>query len=168
MWKTLPEAERAVATATVAKLHSDLGHSSVRQMIGALRLRKAHAGIVAAAKLYHCSACFEGERRRLRPVASGRIYAPGSHLAGDQFEWVHPSKDLRILGTIFVDNGSRTAIVHVHFEGPISERLGNITGEVAAETLRNCWTRYYGAPDAFHSDPEGCFASNALKSAYQP
>ena len=76
-------------------------------------------------------------------MTSGKIYAPGSHLAGDQFEWVHPNKDLRILGTIFMDNGSRTAIVHVHFEGPISERLGNITGEMAAETLRSCWTRYY-------------------------
>ena len=75
---------------------------------------------------------------------------------------MHPSKDLRILGLIFVDNGSRTAIVHVHFEGPISERLGNITGEMTAETLRNCLTRYYGAPDAFHSDPEGCFASNTF------
>ena len=123
-------------------------------------------GLNAAPKgCFRCPwhACFECERRRLRPVASGRIHAPGSHLAGDQFEWVHPSKDLRILGTIFVDNGSRTAIVHVHLEGPISERLGNITGEVAVETLRKCWTRYYGAPDAFPFDPECCFASNTFK-----
>ena len=164
MWKAVPEIERAVATVTVAKLHADLGHCSIRKMVGALRLRMAHASIVAAAaKLYHCSACFVSERRRLRPVASGKVYAPGSHLAGDQFEWVHPAKDLRILEAIFVDNGSRTAIVHIHFEDTISERLGNITGDMAADTLRSCCTRYYGSPDAFHSDPEVCFLSNAFK-----
>ena len=53
--------------------------------------------------------------------------------------------------------------MHIHFEGTRSERLGNITGDMAAETLRNCWTRYHGSPDAFHSDPEGCFSSNAFK-----
>ena len=124
-------------------------------MIGALRQRKAHASIVAAAKLYHCSDCFESERRRLRPVTSGKIDAPDSHLAGDQFEWVHPAKDLRVQGAMFVDNCSRTAIVHIHSEGTISERLGNFTGDMAAETVRNSWTRYYGSPDAFRSDPEG-------------
>ena len=163
IWKDLPEAERRIATATVAKLHADLGHSSIRQMIGSLRLRSAHPSIIAAAKLYHCSACYESERRRLRPVTSGNIYEPGSHLAGDQFEWVHPTKDLRVLGTIFVDNGSRTAVIHIHAQGTTTERLGNITGEVAAETLRSHWTKYYGRPDVFHSDPEGCFASNAFK-----
>ena len=86
IWNDLPEAEKRIATATVAKLHADLGHSSIRQMIGSLRLRKAHASIVAAAKLYHCSACYESERRRLRPITSGNVYSPGSHLAGDQFE----------------------------------------------------------------------------------
>ena len=34
IWNDLPEAERRIATATVAKLHADLGHSSIRQMIG--------------------------------------------------------------------------------------------------------------------------------------
>ena len=163
VWDALPDAERRIADATVAKLHSDLGHSSIRQMIGSLRTRKAHSSIVAAAKLYHCSACYESERRRLRPVTSGNIYAPGSHLAGDQLEWVHPTKDVRVLGTIFVDNGSRTAVIQLHAEGSSTERLGNITGEVAAETLRSYWTNHYGRPDAFHSDPEGCFSSNAFK-----
>ena len=111
VWDALPDVERKIDDATVAKLHSDLGHSSIRQMIGSLRTRKAHPSIIAAAKLYHCSACYESERRRLRPVTSGNIYAPGSHLAGDQFEWVHPTKDVRVLGTIFVDNGSRTAVI---------------------------------------------------------
>ena len=60
-----PEAEKKIAEATVAKIHADLGHSSVRQMIGALRTRKAHPSIVVAAKLYHCSVCFESERGRL-------------------------------------------------------------------------------------------------------
>ena len=100
VWDGLPDAEKRIAEATVARLHADLGHSSIRQMIGSLRMRKAHSSIVAAAKLYHCSACYESERRRLRPVTSGNIYAPGSHLAGDQFEWVHPTKDIRVLGTI--------------------------------------------------------------------
>ena len=152
IWNELPDAEKKIAEATVARLHADLGHSSIRQMIGALRMRKAHSSIVAAAKLYHCSACYESERRRLRPVVSGNVYAPGSHLAGDQFEWVHPTKDIRVLGTIFVDNGSRTAVIQLHAEGTSTERLGNITGDKAAETLRSSWTRYYGRPDAFHSD----------------
>ena len=73
------------------------------------------------------------------------------------------SNGFRVLGTIFVDNGSRTAVVHIHAQGTSTERLGNVTGEVAAETLRSHWTKYYGRPDAFHSDPEGCFASNAFK-----
>ena len=62
IWNDLPEAEQRIATPTVAKLHADLGHSSIRQMIGSLRLRKAHSSIVAAAKLYHFSACYESER----------------------------------------------------------------------------------------------------------
>ena len=99
----------------------------------------------------------------MRPIVSGKVYAPGSHLAGDQFEWVHPAKDVRVLGTILCDNGSRTAVIQIRTEGTGSERLGNITGEKAAERLRSSWTRYYGRPDAFHSDPEGCFASNAFK-----
>ena len=114
IWTALPEGEKEIAETTVAKLHADLGHSSVRQMIGALRTRKAHPSIVAAAKLYHCSACFESERRRLRPVVSGKVYAPGSHLAGDQFEWTHPTKDLRVLGAILVDNGDP-----VEFDQPL-------------------------------------------------
>lgn len=81
VWSVLPEAENKVAEATVAKLHAGLGHSSIRQMIGALRIRKAHPSITAAAKLYHCSACFESERRRLRPLVNGKVYALGSHLA---------------------------------------------------------------------------------------
>ena len=92
-------------------------------------MRKAHPSIVAAAKLYRCSACYESERRRLRPVASGPVYTPGSHLAGDKFEWVHPTKDVRVLGTIFVDKGSRTAVIQLHAEGTSTERLGNITGD---------------------------------------
>ena len=76
---------------------------------------------------------------------------------------VYPTKDLRALGTIFVDNGSRTAVIQLHAEGTSTERLGNITGEKAAETLRSYWTKYYGRPDAFHYDPEGCFSSNAFK-----
>ena len=40
IWTALPEGERQIAEATVAKLHADLGHSSVRQMIGALRTMK--------------------------------------------------------------------------------------------------------------------------------
>ena len=51
----------------------------------------------------------------------------------------------------------------VHFEGTGSGRLGNITGDKAAETFRNSWTCYFGRPDAFHSDPEGCFSSKAFK-----
>ena len=125
----LPEAEKKVAEATVAKLHVDLGNSSIRQMIGALRIRKAHPSITAAAKLYHCGSCFESERRRLRLVVSGNVYAPGSHLAGDQFEWTHPTKDLRLLATILVDNGSRAAVVQIHAEASVTARLGNITGE---------------------------------------
>ena len=54
-------------------------------------------------------------------------------------------------------------MIQLHAEGTSTERLGNITGEKAAETLRSYWTKYYGRPDAFHSDPEGCFASNAFK-----
>ena len=76
VWNGLPIGEKRIATATVAKLHADLGHSSIRQMIGSLKLRKAHSSIVAAAKLYHCSACDESERRRLRPVTSGNVYSP--------------------------------------------------------------------------------------------
>ncbi len=86
VWDALPDAEKRVAEATVARLHADLGHSSIRQMIGSLTMRKAHSSIAVAAKLYHCSACFESERRRLRPLVSGKVYAPGSHLAGDQFK----------------------------------------------------------------------------------
>ena len=167
IWTALPEGEKKIAEATVAKLHADLEHSSVRQMIGALRTIKAHPSIVAAAKLYHCSACFESERRRLRPVVSGKVYAPGSHLAGDQFEWAHPTKDLRVLGTILMDNGSRAAVVQIHARGNGTARLGNITGEKAAETLRSPWTRFYGRPETFHSDPEGCFASNAFREDLQ-
>ena len=91
------------------------------------------------------------------------MYAPGSHLAGDQFEWTHPTKDLRVLGTILVDNGSRAAVVQIHAQGNGTARLGNIIGEKAAETLQSSWNRFYGRPEAFHSDPEGCFASNAFK-----
>ena len=111
VWAALPAEEKKIAEATVAKLHADLEHSSVRQMIGALRMRKAHPSIVSAAKPHDCSACFESERRRLPPITSGKVYAPGSHLAGDQFERVHPTKDLRVLGAILCHNGSRTAVV---------------------------------------------------------
>ena len=68
----------------------------------------------------------------------------GPHLAGDQFEWVHPAKDLRVLGGRFVDTGSRAAILHIQCEGTISKRPGNITGDMAVETLRNWRARYFG------------------------
>ena len=160
----MPAEEKKIAEATVGKLHADLGHSTVRLMIGTLRMRKAHPSIVVAAKRYHCSECFESERRRLRQIVSRGVYAPGSHLAGDQFDWVHPTKDLRVLGAILCDDGSRSAVIQIHSEGSGTERLGNIIGEKAAKTLRSSWTRFYGRPDAFRSDPEGCFAGNAFKN----
>ena len=70
----------------------------------------------------------ESERRKLRPVASEKIYKPGEHLSGDQFEWVHPTEDIRVLGTILVDVGSRTAVVKIQRQGTFIENLGNITG----------------------------------------
>ena len=54
-------------------------------------------------------------------------------------------------------------MVHVNFEGTGTERLGNITGDIAAETLRSSWTRYYGRPDDARSASEGCFSSNVFK-----
>ena len=132
-------------------------------MIEALRKRKAHPAIIAAAKLFRCSACMESERRKLRPMASEKIYKPGEHLSGDQFEWVHPTEDIRVLGTILVDVGSRTAVVKIQRQGRVIENLGNITGQMAAETLRTQWTKFYGRPVMFHTDPEGCFSSNEFK-----
>ena len=131
--------------------------------IEALRKRKAHPAIIAAAKLFRCSACMESERRKLRPMASEKIYKPGEHLSGDQFEWVHPTEDIRVLGTILADIGSRTAVVKIQRQGGVNENLGNITGQMATETLRTHWTKFYGRPVMFHTDPEGCFSSNEFK-----
>ena len=54
--------------------------SDPRGMIDSLRRRRAHRLIIAASKKFHCNACEEIERRRLRLVSVRVLHEPGRYL----------------------------------------------------------------------------------------
>ena len=90
LWDQTEKTEKDRATAVIAKLHESMGHSDMRGLISSMKLRKVMPLVLTAAKLYHCSACEESLRRKLRPVAARAIYEPGECLQVDHFEWKHP------------------------------------------------------------------------------
>ena len=127
--------ERETARTIVPRMHVELGHSDPRGMIDALRRKHAHRLIIAVAKKFSCSACEESQGRRLRPVAARVLHELGTCLQVDQLEWRHPVWNLRVLGTIMVDAGSRAASVTIHRVMDVEHELGNVTGEIMLATL---------------------------------
>ena len=151
------EEERETARTIVSRLHMELGHSDPRRMIDSLRRKHAHRLIIATTKKFSCSACEESQRGRLRPIADQVLYEPGTCLQVDQFEWKHPVLNLRVLGTIMVDAGSRAASVTIHRVMDTEHGRGNMTREIMLSTLVNQWVKYYDKPDIVRTDPEGAF-----------
>ena len=150
----------------MSRLHVELGHSDPQGMIDSLRKKHAHRLIIGAVKKFSCSACEEGQRRRLRPVDARVLREPGACLQVDQFEWRHPVLNLQVLGTILVDAGSRAASVTIHRVMDVEHGLGTVTGEIILNTLLNHLVKYYGKRDTVRTDPEGAVRDQTW-SGYQ-
>ena len=156
--------EKEIATAIVARLHSEMGHCNMRQVTEALKKKGAQTLVVAVAKTYKCSACTEAARMPLRPVVSGKIYTPGETIGIDHFYWRHPLTGALARSTIMVDYASRFSVVKVHAETS-KDVNPRTTGTSSAEALGviQDWTRHYGRFRNLRSDPDGSFREHNLR-----
>ena len=132
-WNALSPEEREVCDALVHRLHRELGHSHIRDMVESLRQNRAHPTVLAAANLVQCTACQESARMLSRLVPRGKIMEPGAVLQMDNFYWKHPLKEVHVKGTLLVDASSRAAVVRICRTAPRRELLGKCVS-VGSET----------------------------------
>ena len=105
-WNALPRKEQDVCVGIVAKLHKNMNHGSIRNMVIALKRLKVHVAIIHAAENYKCEICEMAKRKVLVPVSSGMSHEPGKVVGTDNFYWTHPSGKRSVRAQIFVDYGS--------------------------------------------------------------
>ena len=162
-WNALSREEQEVCDALVHRLHRELGHSDIRDMVDSLRQNRAHPTVLAAVKLMHCTACQDSARMLSRPVSSGKVMEPGAVLQMDNFYWKHPTKEVHVKGTLLVDASSRAAVVRIWRTAPRQELLGNVSASEARQMLQESWFMFYGRPETVMTDPEGCFRKRLFR-----
>ena len=96
--RELSGSEFRKAEATVANLHTNMGHS-VRTVESALRRRKARPVLVEMSKYWKREAREEAHSLLAAPVASGWVDLPHRALGADQFEWIPPGGTVRCRAT---------------------------------------------------------------------
>eukprot|EP00969_Alexandrium_andersonii_P015028 656923-Alexandrium_andersonii.AAC.1 len=68
-----------------------MGHAAPSTLVTALKRRRAHPALIAAAQRFRCEACARAQRAGIPPVSSGRAERPGDVLGTDIFYWTHPN-----------------------------------------------------------------------------
>ena len=140
-------------------LHAATGHSSLRNLIQALRRRNASPRVLELAKQFKCSVCCERAKVTPQHVASLEPLPPKWHtISMDVGSWQHPHSHEHINFMVIIDEGSRFRTARIVTRGAKQQP----SSATCLQYLREGWTQYFGNPRCLRVDPAGYFRSQTV------
>lgn len=154
----IAEDERKEIEKKIQHIHRNTGHSSMKNLIRALKLRGVDDKVLQVAKSWKCPVCTERKHHDPRKYATLRVAAnKWECMEADMATWVHPVSNEKIHFVIMVDQGCRFKV------GKIVQRhsANSAKWEDLRQAYEEIWQPVFGKPQTVRVDPAGPWLNKA-------
>ena len=150
--------ERKEIEKKIQHIHRNTGHSSMQNLIRALKLRGVEDKVLQVAKAWKCPVCTERKHHDPRKYATLRVTAnKWECMEADMATWVHPVSHEKIHFVVMVDQGCRFKV------GKIVQRhsANSAKWEDLRQAYEEIWQPVFGKPQTVRVDPAGPWLNKA-------
>ena len=142
----------------IQKIHSNTGHSSMKNLIRALELRAVHPKVLQVAKSWTCKICQHRHRTDPRRFATlETIPQKWERVQIDMFTWMQPKTKEKHHVLLIIDEATRFRMTRIASTG-----RGNTTNwDQIRKILEEQWFAIFGHPKVIRVDPAGPWMSDS-------
>ena len=141
-------------------LHAATGHSSIRNLVNALKRRNVDPLVLRLAEEFQCPICQERKKAQPRQLASLEPLPPKFHtLTADIGHWNCPNSGETQNFMMIVDEGSRFRVAKILTKG--NKQTPNAAA--CLNFLSEGWIQIFGKPRSLRLDPAGSFRASSVE-----
>lgn len=142
-------------------LHAATGHSSVSNMLTALKRRKVNKRVLDLAAVFQCPLCQEKRKINTKHASSLEPLPPKFNtISADGAKWTHPFTKDEYEFAVIIDEGSRYRTARILKTGHKQTMSANLFLQYMTEG----WIQYFGRPSVLRLDPVGAFRSKEIET----